>query len=148
MQVMNTKELSRTDVEGLIVKFDSCQLPKEEWTHQAHIVVAFWYNWHYPFTEALNLVRKGIVSYNEAVGTPNTDDSGYHETLTVFWMRLTRNFLQGDKYTKLEDVCNAFLLSKEAENTSPFNYYSRDFLFSVQARKEWVDGDLQKVPIV
>ena len=142
------QQLQREGIEFLITHFESGQLPKSEWTHQAHIIVAFWYNWHYSFAEALERVRQGIIAYNEAVGTPNTDDSGYHETLTVFWMRLARSFLQRNQPSSLENACTAFLESEDALKTSPFTYYSRELLFSKHARKEWVEGDLQEVPEV
>ncbi|MGB0175731.1 MAG: hypothetical protein ACPF9D_01105, partial [Owenweeksia sp.] len=72
-------------------------LPKPEWTHEAHLVVAIWYSSLYPFEEALSLVRQNITAHNESVGTPNTDTEGYHETITRFWLMVARHFLAGCK---------------------------------------------------
>ncbi len=133
-------------LEVLVAQFQARELPKVLWTHVAHIQVAFWYNWHYPYSEALQQVRTGITAYNEAVGTPNTDESGYHETLTVYWMRISRAFLKRGSYKNAQQACDAFLLTEAAAKTSPFSFYTKEVLFSKRARQQWVDGDLQAVP--
>jgi hypothetical protein len=40
-------------------------------------------------------MRDGIRRFNDAVGTPNTDDSGYHDTLTWFWVSLIARVVAG-----------------------------------------------------
>ncbi len=142
------EQLSIGDIEALVRAFNQRRLPKTEWTHQAHIIVAFWYNWHFPFFDAVNLVRENIIAYNESVGTPNTDSSGYHETLTIFWMRFTKNFLANHPQPTVEAACNAFLNSGQAIAVLPMEYYSKERLFSVQARREWVPGDLQELELI
>ncbi|HQU55198.1 MAG TPA: hypothetical protein PK643_19330, partial [Saprospiraceae bacterium] len=74
-------------------------MPKASWTHQAHLQVALWYSHQLDFDEACALVRQRIIAYNDRVGTPNTDASGYHETLTRFWMIIARQMLS--KYAGL-----------------------------------------------
>lgn len=143
---MNEKQGELMDIGMLVRQFQTRVLPKTLWTHQAHIQVAFWYNWHYPFAEALPLVRAGIRNYNEAVGTPNTDESGYHETLTVYWMRVTRSFLADHPEMVMDQALAAFLKTEDSRTSSPFRYYTKELLFSKAARHQWVDGDLQPVP--
>ena len=63
-------------------------LPKAQWTHAAHVTLAASLLHSAEFATVLPQVRNAIRSYNEAVGTRNTDTSGYHETLTVFWLRV------------------------------------------------------------
>jgi hypothetical protein len=60
------------EIEELVTKFSEKSLPKEEWTHQAHIKVALWHSFNYEFEYALDLVRTKIKTYNISVGTPNT----------------------------------------------------------------------------
>lgn len=126
-------------------QFNTRTLPKEAWTHEAHLVVALWHNWHFDFETAFERVRSKIIAYNEAVGTPNTDTSGYHETLTRFWMIFTRNFMVENPSKMLDEVCNIFLASAYAAKDAALAYYTRERLFSVTARKEWMEGDLQEV---
>ena len=145
-RIMQQEESTSQSVETLVVRFRSQELPKTAWNHESHIQVAFWYNWHFSFEEALQQVRQGIIAYNEAVGTLNTNDSGYHETLTVYWMRISRRFLVANKYQSIEEAIRAFIATDESEKTSPFRYYTKEALFSVKARHQWVDGNLQTVP--
>jgi hypothetical protein len=39
----------------------------------------------------LEEIRRGIIAYNAAVGTPNSDTRGYHETITAFYVWAIRN---------------------------------------------------------
>ena len=75
------------EVELLIETFEKRTLPKTEWTHAAHLIVGLYYCFHHPFGVAKNLMSDGIYWLNDAHGTANTETSGYHETLTVFWLR-------------------------------------------------------------
>ena len=72
------------EVECFVQQFEALTLPKTSWTHVAHFVVGLWYLSHHPLPDAIERIRKGIFRYNEAVGTINSDTSGYHETLTLF----------------------------------------------------------------
>jgi hypothetical protein len=74
--------------EALVAAFLARTLPKSAWTHVAHLRVGLWHVRRLGETGALTALRSAISSYNEAVGTANTDTSGYHETLTIFYVRL------------------------------------------------------------
>src|SRR5213076_1032724 len=63
-------------------------LSRAQWTHAAHVTLAAALLYSAEVATVLPRVRNAIQSYNEAVGTMNTDNSGYHETLTVFWLRV------------------------------------------------------------
>ena len=134
---------TQAEIASLIQHFESRTLPKSEWTHEAHLIVGIWYAWHYPFEEALARLREGIFCYNEAVGTENTDSSGYHETITQFWLKLASSFLTNTTFSTVEEACKGFLASSYIHKGYLFNFYSREHLFSVQARKNWVEPDLK-----
>tara|TARA_R110000744_G_scaffold139157_4_gene250173 strand:+ start:3716 stop:4159 length:444 start_codon:yes stop_codon:yes gene_type:complete len=136
---------SQQQIENLILKFKNTSLNKPEWNYETHIILAIWYNWHYTFEQALKIVRTNIKAYNESVGTPNTEISGYHETLTVFWMTLTKNFLAYNFHEKIDNVINEFLKTREADISTTSAYYSNEVLFSKKARREWINGN--KKPI-
>jgi hypothetical protein len=67
------------DVDGLAAGFVACTLPREAWTHAAHLIVGMWHVDRYGADEALLRLRAGIRRLNESHGTPNSDDDGYHE---------------------------------------------------------------------
>ena len=66
--------------------FELGTLPKSEWTHGAHVAAAANYLFDSDVKTVLPLMRTRISAYNLAVGGANTPRSGYHETLTRFWL--------------------------------------------------------------
>jgi hypothetical protein len=118
-------------------------LPKNDWTHAAHVAVGACYVFDYPADEALEKIRAGIIHYNTCVGTANTDHSGYHETLTRFWTGLIRNLLATHQSSsRLEFVSLA--LGLFAGDSALFRrYYSFDVVNDARARREWIAPDCQ-----
>ena len=76
-----------TDEEHLRA-FETSTLPFREWTHRAHVKVAFAYLRRYPFDEALGRMRAGIKAYNARHEVPEGPASGYNETTTHAFMHL------------------------------------------------------------
>lgn len=130
------------EVVSLVKSFEERTLSKEQWTHAAHLTVGFYYSFYHPFGVARNLMRDGILWLNDTHGTLNNETSGYHETLTMFWLKTISGFL---KYQK-SDHSLAILANKiiMAFNDSelPFAFYSRERLFSPLARFQYVEPDL------
>lgn len=129
---------TQADIVDTVSQFNQKTLPKEKWTHQAHIMVAFWYANEYDFEEGLALLREAIKGYNLSVGTQNTDTGGYHETLTVFWLTLVKAYIREKKPTNLEEGVNQFLNRIVAGTGFPLIFYSGEILFSKEARYEWI----------
>jgi hypothetical protein len=130
----------------LVTQFEECSLPKERWTHEAHFVMALWYCSHQPVPVALQSIRNGIKKYNVSVGGANTDDAGYHETITVFYTRIIINYLLKSNTTtvfrhKLAGLFQQPFMAKDF----PLQYYSKDRLMSKKARKEWIPPDIQSL---
>ena len=134
------------EIADLVTQFEACTLPAPLWTHQAHLVVALWYLLHYPKDEAIGRMREGIFQYNLAVGGQNTDHSGYHETITLFYMNALERFLKDIcKTLPWRRLMNDLMSSKYADKNFPFEYYTKSFLMSAQARKEWIGPDKKKL---
>lgn len=140
------KRYTEEEINFIIQGFNNRTLPQSKWDHNAHIIIAFWYNTNYTFDEALPLVKEQIKTYNVAVGTPNTAHSGYHETLTIFWMIFTKNYLFDNPREELIRVLNQFLELYPNKNT-PFKFYNRESLFSTKARKNWFNGNLKRISL-
>jgi hypothetical protein len=131
------------EVVELAKSFEERTLPKSEWTHAAHLVVGLYYCYHNPPGVAKNLMSDGIYWLNDAHGTPNTETSGYHETLTVFWLRTVANHLEKAGRDKgLAELANG-LIAAVNDTRLPLKYYSRERLFSVAARMNYVEPDLE-----
>jgi len=125
--------------EGLLAR----TLPKAEWTHEAHLAACLWL-----LTERLDIdVERDlpaiISGYNEAVGGVNDATQGYHHTITLTYIGATRRFLGSvrDDLLLVEKV-NALLAAPEGRRDWALTLYSRDRLFSVQARLGYLPPDL------
>lgn len=130
-----------TEIIDLIERFETRSLPKSEWTHAAHLTVALFYCTSHPIGTARNLMRDGIIWLNDSHGTENSDTSGYHETLTWFWMDVVHEFILGRrKGEPLYMMANALVNALSSD--LPLHVYSRELLFSVAARSYYIAPDL------
>jgi hypothetical protein len=134
------------EIESLILGFESGLLPRTQWTHHAHLTVACWYLVCHPEREAAVIIRDGIKKYIEAVGVVTTRESGYHETITLFWVRIVRSYLsKATLECSLVGLMND-LIDRFGNSKLPFDYYSRDRLMSWEARISWIEPDLRPLP--
>jgi hypothetical protein len=84
----------------------------------------------------------GIRHYNESRGIPNTPDSGYHETLTLFWAGVIRLFLEeADPASTKVELVNRLLVKYGGNKDFWREYYSFDLLKCEKARRSWVEPD-------
>ena len=136
------------DTEGLVARFLDRSLPKVEWTHQAHLRVGLWHVRRFGSADAVTRLRERIRAYNEAVGTANTTTSGYHETLTVFYVELIASFLRAGPPQPAEPLADleTRLIEAIGDRALPLRYYSRERLYSVEARRAWLTPDLSPLP--
>ena len=130
------------ELDDLVARFRARTLPKHEWTHLAHLAVGTWHVHEHGPDRALELLRHGITRLNEAHGTVNRDDSGYHETVTRAYVHLLSEFIRTHDGLAVADCVQALLVSRLAEKTALLRYYSKESLLSVPARKGWVEPDL------
>lgn len=136
--------MTAPEAKELIEQFETCKLPKEKWTHQAHFVMALWYCSHQPLGFAIQSIKEGIKRYNISVGGANTDDSGYHETITVFYTKLIIDYIfQGDPCRPFENRLAEFLQQPFLSKDFPLRYYTKEWLMSKEARKKWMPPDIQ-----
>ena len=120
-------------------------LPREEWTHEAHLAACAWILLEHLEIEPERDLPGIIRSYNVAVGGVNDDSQGYHETLTQLYIRGVRSFLADRGRERLLDAVNALLVSDKADRDWPLRFYSKKHLFSVAARRGWVEPDLAEI---
>jgi predicted deacetylase len=84
---------SDAEIDRLANGFVDRSLSKSEWTHAAYFAAAAWLmssETYDAFRDMPGMIR----AYNESTGTPNTDNEGYHETITQASLRATRYFLR------------------------------------------------------
>jgi len=129
--------------EGLLAR----SLPREEWTHEAHLAATTYLLTHRSDVDLDTELRDIIRRYNESVGGVNSDTEGYHETITRSFLHGVRLFLaEADREAALHELVNALLRSPMGSRDWPLRFYSRERLFSVEARRNFVAPDIAALP--
>jgi hypothetical protein len=129
--------------EGLL----ACTATREEWTHEAHLAATAYLLLHRLDID-LDEELPGIIRrFNESVGGVNSDSEGYHETITRSFLIGVRLFLdEADTGEPLFKLVNDLLRSPMGRRDWPLRFYSRERLFSVEARLSYVEPDIAAVP--
>jgi hypothetical protein len=125
--------------EGLL----TCTARREEWTHEAHLAATTYLLLRRPDID-LDEELPGIIRrFNESVGGTNSDTEGYHETITRCFLAGVRLFLEDREISlPLCDLVNQLLLSPMGRRDWPLHFFSRERLFSVEARRSHLEPDL------
>jgi hypothetical protein len=135
------------EIEHLGERFLARRLPKEEWTHEAHLATTTWLLLCRPDVDVDKELPDLIRRYNESVGGVNSDSEGYHETITRVFLHGVRLFLsEADPAEPLHELVNELLLSPMGRRDWPLRFYSRERLLSVEARCDLVPPDLGALP--
>ena len=121
-------------------------LPKPRWTHAAHFAAAMWLITCRKDLDVSRDMPGFIRAYNEATGVANSDTEGYHETITQASLRAARSFLEQDPARSLFATCNALMASPLGKSDWLLAHWTRARLFSVDARRCWVEPDLKPLP--
>jgi len=132
-----------TDIGRFFEEWRTHRLPKEKWTHAAHVSMCAYVAFDRTFEETLDFMREGISSYNEAVGGKNTDTGGYHETLTHLWVRAIRDYLAERSPGTREEAVRMAVERFGEDRKLHERYYSFDIVNDRQARREWIPPDRQ-----
>ena len=129
--------------EGLVAR----TLPRPEWTHEAHLAATAYLLLRRPDI-VLDEELPGLIrAFNESVGGVNSDTEGYHETITRLFLLGVRLFLvEADPKEPLHELVNELLLSPMGRRDWPLRFYSPARLFSVEARRSFVEPDLAALP--
>lgn len=130
-------------LETFFSDWTSGRLPKAAWTHAAHVAMAAYIAFEHAPEEAFERMKAGILHHNDAVGTANTETSGYHETLTRLWCAILGKFVcHGNFASRLEAVREAVRVFGEDRERYKL-YYGFDVVNDRRARREWVRPDRQ-----
>jgi hypothetical protein len=128
------------EIRALVESFEACSFHPSEFRHYQHLAVALWYVRNLPFAEATNKVASGIRRLAETYGK-----TGYHETITLFWLRIVSCFAERHANETLPVLANA-LIEHCADKDLISRHYSPELLASPKAKAEWVEPDRQALP--
>jgi hypothetical protein len=122
-------------------------LPKRDWTHAGHFAAALWLCRHRPDLTDSESMRTLISRYNDAIHTANTDTGGYHHTITCASIRAAAHHLGRHAPDEpLHRVLAALIASRQGDPGWLLDHWHHDTLFSVLARRHWVEPDRLPLP--
>jgi hypothetical protein len=131
---------SEEEVNHFLASFESGTLPRYCWTHAAHIAMCAARLWEEK-ANTTDRIRKEIQHYNHSQGVVTRPASGYHETLTRFWIETVRAWLQSaHPESRLAAVCGA-IKTLGLDSGLPAKRYTFDVFQSIEARTRWIPPD-------
>lgn len=129
-----------SDLEAVVKGFESCTTGKDDFTHASHLTVAVFYLFHSDEREAIARMRTGLLRFLNHHGVGQVK---YHETLTVFWIKMLRVYLlRFGARASLVDITNQ-TVEQFSNSRLVADYYSDEVLKSAEARSEWIEPDLK-----
>ncbi len=132
-------EVSTARVRAIGHGFLDRTLPKAEWTHAAHFAATLFLLRERTDIDLDQDLPDLIRTYNIAAGGTNTDHEGYHETITRVFLAAVRAFLRERPSDEpLGESWAALMADPRSAKDYPLRFYSRDRLFSVEARRTWI----------
>lgn len=133
---------SNEDIFEVVRGFEECTISRDAWKHAEHLTVALYYLSHHDLETATEKMRAGILKLLEkGFGVDLSREMPYHETMTIFWMRTVAEFNGSANGASLLDKSNEVV--ERFDKDYPLRFYSRELLFSDEARARFVEGDLQ-----
>ncbi|HEV8378955.1 MAG TPA: hypothetical protein VGP99_08905 [Tepidisphaeraceae bacterium] len=128
--------------------FEDLSLPFAQWTHRAHVKVAFLYLRDHPFDAALVRMRKGIKAYNAANKVLESQTSGYNETTTHAFLHLIAATMAAYGQTMPTPTADSFcdahpqLMTRNALRL----FYSPERRMHPLAKTQFIEPDLAPLP--
>ncbi|MFN0105432.1 MAG: hypothetical protein ACKV2U_25510 [Bryobacteraceae bacterium] len=132
--------ISSDSFSGFLRSFSTGELPRAEWNHAAHLAIA---------AAAIHSggssdqVRDRILTYNKTQGIESTPVSGYHETITRFWVERIRELTAGlGRGATQWDAARAVVAAFAHRGRLFDSYYSYNVVASREARAHYQPPDL------
>ncbi|XP_060077751.1 uncharacterized protein LOC132557281 [Ylistrum balloti] len=128
--------------EIFIKAFEDASLPFEDWTHEAHLKMAWNYISEFGKDGATPHIVEGIQNFNKQNEDKVKYD--YHETITMFYISVVTDAIQRGNADCFDDFISShtYLLDRSL----PSQYYSKSRLFSPEARHRFVSPDIRPLP--
>ncbi len=133
------------EIHDLVRAFYDATVKREDWKHAEHLTVGLYLVMNYELELAIGKMREGLLRLLRAQGVDLTKEMPYHETLTVFWMRTLLAYSLSCEEKNTVEKCNDMLEGFEKDH--PLKFYTRELLFSDEARARYIEPDLINVDL-
>jgi hypothetical protein len=121
--------------------FEACAVPPSDFTHEAHVRLAYVYLVESGLELAVQRMRDALLKFIEHNDIPRDK---FHESMTRAWVLAVRHFMSRGSSSSFEDFIahNRELLDSKIMLT----HYSAGVLFSSDARASFLEPDLDPIP--
>ncbi|HEX6125410.1 MAG TPA: hypothetical protein VFZ23_08545 [Pyrinomonadaceae bacterium] len=138
---MTAKYEHENEILDLVRSFEDATISRDHWKHAEHLVVAIYYLTRHDLETAYGKMRDGILNLLvKGFGVDLSKEMPYHETVTLFWMKTVAEYNASENGASLLEKANE--VAYKWDKDYPLKFYSRELLFSDDARGRYVDPDL------
>ena len=136
------KYKTENELTKIVEAFENRTFSRKNWRHTDHLVVGNYYLSEHDFDTALLKMREGIFKLLHSFEIDLSKEmEGYHETLTVFWLKTIDDFRKSKTSASNLESCNEII--ENFDKDYPLKFYSRELLFSDDARAKFVESNLK-----
>ena len=133
------------EIDAFLAAFEAGTLAKERFTHAGHLLTGACFIHMLGEAKATNHMRLCVRRFNVAVGGQNTETSGYHETITIFWIKVLAALREEN--SSLPRATFADLAVERYGNRRDLfrDFYNYDLVASTEARRTWIAPNLRQI---
>lgn len=138
---MTSHRASDEDLE-FVRAFETAEIAAEDFDHRAHLRLAYVCLCGQGVDDAHDRIRKALQRYLARIGAPPCK---YHETMTRAWILAVPHFMdQAAPCSSADDLVDRH--PELLDGRIMLTHYSAGLLFSDEARREFVEPDIQAIP--
>jgi hypothetical protein len=140
-----TLPATEQEIDAFLAAFEAGTLAKERFTHTGHLLTGACFVHMLGEAEAIGHMRLCVRRFNEAVGGQNTDTGGYHESITVFWIKILAALHAEDPSLPRAQFA-ALAVDRYRNRRDLFReFYDFDLVASTEARRNWIPPTLKQI---
>jgi len=122
---------------------ESCGFPVAEFSHRAHLRLAYVYLVENDIETSVELIRNALTRLLIHAGIEPS--AKYHQTLTEAWVLAVHHFMNHtDRSTSADDFIDQH--PEMLDSKIMMTHYSEEVLFSDEARQKFVQPDRDPIP--
>ncbi|BFZ02593.1 hypothetical protein BsWGS_05633 [Bradybaena similaris] len=139
-----TRKFTSVGDEIFLKAFEDATLPFENWTHEAHLRMAWNYIKEHGKDGAVPYIKLYIQKYNEK--HRGKLRSTYHETITMFFIHIVSDAIV--KSVNASESFEEFVSNNQhlMDKNLILEYYNKETLFQEQARNRFIQPDKKNLP--
>ncbi|MGE0583425.1 MAG: hypothetical protein AB7P31_14985 [Steroidobacteraceae bacterium] len=139
---MNTSHKASREDLAFARAFEACEFAPEAFDHAAHVRLAYIYLCEASVDAAADRMKKSLQAF---LAHLMVDPGKYHETITRAWIMAVAHFMQ--ESNMCESAAEFMTVNHRLlDSKIMLKHYSAEVLFSPQAREEFVQPDVSRIP--